>query len=320
MEERIYTPQEVADILKIKKTTVYEMIKKGTLEATKMGKQFRIADSSVQKVLHGTQNTVQTLSTAFVPDSSKAPSFPNRQSEAVNGLIVCGQDLLLDILCQQANDVLGENRFLRSYQGSYNALQALYKEEVHVATAHLWDWQTDEYNMAYIPHLLPGEQVCVYHVCNRPVYIYVAKGNPKKITSFEDFCRKDVTIVNRERGSGIRVLLDSLLAKNEIEPTTINGYSHVVNSHLAAAGVIATKGADCALGNAGGAAQYPNVEKVLFKQESYDLIFRKSLEDSTEIQTLLQILRSTPFQQMIAGMGEYDVSQMGIEILISKKK
>lgn len=84
--------------------------------------------------------------------------------------------------------------------------------------------------------------------------------------------------------------------------------------------MIATKGADCALGNVGGAAQYPNVEKVLFKQESYDLIFRKSLEDSTEIQTLLQILGSTPFQQMIAGMGEYDVSQMGMKIQISKKK
>ena len=95
MTERYLTAKEVADRLKIKKSTVYDMIKKGTLRATKMGKQFRVSEEDVYAVLGAAQ-----------PIAPTAPTQAGR-------FIVCGQDALLDLLCDSANTAYGEPFFFR---------------------------------------------------------------------------------------------------------------------------------------------------------------------------------------------------------------
>ena len=115
----------------------------------------------------------------------------------------------------------------------------MYQGQADAATAHLWDMETDTYNLPFISKLLPGERVQVYHLVGRTVGLYVAAGNPKGIHRIEDFVRPDVTMVNREKGSGIRVLTDSLLLRAGLSPRTLNGYEDVVGSHLAAAAAVA---------------------------------------------------------------------------------
>lgn len=99
-------------------------------------------------------------------------------------------------------------------------------------------WKTNSYNIPYISSMLPGTDVIVLHLLKRKQGFYVKKGNPKRIQSFEDLKRADVTIVNREPGSGVRVLVDEKLRQAGISTQEVNGYQKVVNSHLEAAAAV----------------------------------------------------------------------------------
>lgn len=293
MTERYLTAQEVADRLKIKKSTVYDMIKKGTLRATKMGKQFRVSEEDVYAVLGAAQPATHTV-----------PAQAGR-------FIVCGQDALLDLLCDSANTAYGEPFFFRSHMGSYNGLHAMYQGQADAATAHLWDMETDTYNLPFISKLLPGERVQVYHLVGRTVGLYVAAGNPKGIHRIEDFARPDVTMVNREKGSGIRVLTDSLLLRAGLSPRTLNGYEDVVGSHLAAAAAVAGGQADCAVGNQKAALQTPAIDFIPLRVEQYDIVFRQDDLSHPAVQALLGVMQSEAFRAALDALGGYDTTGLG---------
>lgn len=295
MGERYLTAQEVADQLKIKKSTVYEMIKKRTLPAVKVGKQFRVSEEAVYAIL-GQRPTAQESMAAM----GKGGKF-----------VVCGQDVLLDILCDSANSAYGEPFFVRSHMGSYNGLHAMYQGQADAATAHLWDAETDTYNLPFISKLLPGEAICVYHLVRRQVGIYVAAGNPKEIHGIEDLTRKDIAFVSREKGSGIRVLVDSLLREAQIPTSQIQGYDTVVGSHLAAAAAVAGGRADCAFGNQKAAMQTPAIAFLPLRAEEYDIAFRSEQLEHPAVQTLLRVMRSDAFRATLEDLGGYDTTDLG---------
>lgn len=297
MAERYLTAQEVAGLLKIKKSTVYEMIKKGTLRAVKVGKQFRVSEADAYALLG-----------AAPPAGGPAPAASRR-------FLVCGQDTLLDLLCDSANAAYGEPFFFRAHLGSYNGLHAMYQGQADAATAHLWDMETDTYNLPFIPKLLPGERVRVYHLVGRTVGLYVAAGNPKGIRSVEDFTRPDVTMVSREKGSGIRVLTDSLLLRAGIAPRAVRGYETVVGSHLAAAAAVAGGQADCALGNQKAALQTPALDFIPLRTEQYDLVLREDDLAHPAVQAFVGVLRSDAFRAALAALGGYDTAGLGERLL-----
>lgn len=295
MTERFLTAQEVADRLKIKKSTVYDMIKKGTLRASKMGKQFRVREEDVYAALGQAQAPVH---------AAPVPAAGGR-------FIVCGQDTLLDLLCDSANTAYGEPFFFRSHMGSYNGLHAMYQGQADAATAHLWDMETDTYNLPFISKLLPGERVQVYHLVGRTVGLYVAAGNPKGIQRIEDFARPDVTMVSREKGSGIRVLTDSLLLRAGLSPRALNGYEDVVGSHLAAAAAVAGGQADCAVGNQKAALQTPAIDFIPLRVEQYDIVFRQDDLAHPAVQALLGVMQSETFRAALDALGGYDTTDLG---------
>ena len=143
MDEQFLSPIEVAEILQVKKNTVYEMIKRGDLKATKMGKQFRIARNDLYEYM------------GISPEA-----------ESAENIVICGQDQLLDVLCSLYNEQSdGKTHVYRSPMGSYSGLYRMYQNENYVATCHMWDGKTDTYNLSYIERMLPGEQVAV--LCQR---------------------------------------------------------------------------------------------------------------------------------------------------------
>ena len=99
----------------------------------------------------------------------------------------------------------------------------------------MWDGATDTYNLPYIERMLPGEQVAVFHLLKRWQGFYVKEGNPKNIQKFEDLLREDVRMINREKGSGIRIFIDEMCKKLDIDPDRIHGYEDIASSHLIAA-------------------------------------------------------------------------------------
>ncbi len=305
MDNISFTPEEVARILKISRFTVYELIKRGELTAYRIGRKVRVEEKDLEQYKQNAKGCCSPyLRQSTVRENNTAP-------EKRDGFIICGQDLALDILSRQLEKQFPEGRFLRRYTGSIDGLMALYHGMANLVTAHLWDGDTGEYNLPYIRRILPGHKTLVYNLVYRMEGFYVAKGNPKEIYTWTDLTRPDIRFINRECGSGARVLLDEQIRLLNIEHSQINGYDNEESSHLAVASSVARKEADVGLGIEKTASQVDGVEFIPMHKERYDLVFRKTDLQQPNFQILLEILHSADFRNEISGIGGYDISKIG---------
>ncbi len=313
-QNSVLTTQEVADMLKIAKNTVYELIKRGELNAYKVGKKVRIDLKEVQEYK-------ERMKTAPSSSPKASTSLPSAAPQPHPGLItasntqapfiLCGQDILLDLIVRYIET--GSHRFpvLRSFEGSYNGLYSLYHGSVHLTTAHLWDPESGGYNIPYVKRMLPGIPSILIHLVSRYQGFYVAKGNPKGIQGWEDLKRNDITIINREKGSGTRILLDGHLKRLGINGTAIAGYQRESTSHLAVASTVARGGADLGLGNEKSALQVNTVDFIPLQEEQLDIVFRKEDMDRPEFKTIMEIIDSKEFKQELSGLGGYALDRIG---------
>lgn len=322
-----YTPEEVAKYLKISKYTVYELIKRGELSAYRVGRKVRVEENDLEAYIRN-KKKLATASLASENGSFTAPSpsaaaasapqqSPSGFSSAApasvlnEGLIICGQDMILDILTRHLERQFPNVRFLRNYIGSIDGLIALYRGQANAVTAHLWDSDTDEYNLPYIRRLMPGDQTTVINLVSRFEGFYVKAGNPKNIKTWSDLTRSGVRFINRERGSGARVLLDEKLRVNNITHYLIKGYNDEEMSHMAVASRVARGEADVGLGIEKVAMQVEGLDFIPLQKERYDLVVLKDDLNKPQFQALLQVVSSQAYRNEVQGLGGYDVSRMG---------
>ena len=301
-----YTPEEVARILKISKFTVYELIKRGELTAYHIGRKVRVEGTDLEVYKQRAKGI-----TAGPPPESSTSKPAGSEFSAHDGLVICGQDMVLDVLTRHLAKMFPHIRFLRQYIGSIDGLMALYRGLANVVTAHLWDGDNDEYNIPYVRRMMPGHRAVIINLVYRTEGFYVTKGNPKAILNWTDLARPDIRFVNRERGSGARVLLDEQLRKQGISHQMISGYDDEEMSHLAVASRVARGEADAGLGIEKAALQVVNIDFVPLQRERYDLILRKDDLEKPPFKALLTILKSAPFRNEVVGIGGYDVTIMG---------
>jgi putative molybdopterin biosynthesis protein len=146
------------------------------------------------------------------------PFFPSPR------LVICGQDVSLDILARHLDRHPNGARAFRHHVGSFTGLLALYQGKAHLASAHLWDGDNDVYNLTYVRYMLCGTPAVIVHLACRMQGFYVAKGNPKGIKTWQDLMRPDVVFINREKGCGTRVLLDEQIRLMKMDRRQIRGY------------------------------------------------------------------------------------------------
>lgn len=311
--------QEVAEILNISKNTVYELIRRGELPSYRVGRKVRIDEKDIEEYKNRTRTSVKHNISFNNQSNGVVNSHPKDFIPVLNyqrDFIICGQDILLDVLARHLENHPQGIRALRSHIGSYNGLVELYKGTVTVATAHLWDGNTGEYNVSYIPRLLPGVPCIIVHLVCRMQGFYVAKGNPKKIHTWKDLTRSDVLMINREKGCGVRVLIDEQLKNLKISPKIINGYENEELSHLGVASTVARGDADVGVGIEKVAFQVNNIDFVPLQKERYDLIIKKEDVHTPQIQAILEIINSKEFQLELLGIGGYDISETGKSIIL----
>lgn len=299
-----YTPEEVAKILKISRYTVYDLINRGDLIAYRIGRKMRIEPTDLEAYKQKAKRIDPVL-------EKPACRLKEKLVPLDEGLIICGQDILLDILTRHLEKQMPHIRFLRQYIGSIDGLLALYRGTANAITTHLWDSDTDEYNVPYVRRLLPGHRTVIINLVYRTEGFYVAKGNPKAISDWHDLTKPGVKFVNRERGSGARVLVDEKLRKLSINHNLIDGYEKEEMSHLAVASCVARGEADVGLGIEKAATQVKDVEFIPLQRERYDLVIRKDDFDKPHFQSLIAILHSKAFRNEVIGMGGYDLLRMG---------
>lgn len=195
--------------------------------------------------------------------------------------------------------------------GSMAALQALQRGEVHVAGLHLFDPTTGESNMPFLRRSLKGSGYEVVTFATWEEGFMVRRDNPLSIRTAADLAEPTVTLINREEGSGARLLLDQRLRASEIEPTHVQGYDRIVSSHLEVARAIAERQADVGIGIRS-AAQFFGLDFVPLQTARYDLVIPKPyLQSHPTLAHLFETIVSRPFRHEIEALGGYDTSETG---------
>ncbi len=233
------------------------------------------------------------------------------QDEVENTVVAIGShDLTLDLLASLLHKKYPLLSLSSSNVGSLGGLIALRRGEAHLAGTHLLDEETGEYNISYIKSTLSGQKVVLMNLVYRQQGFIVAKGNPKNIQGLQDLTGNDVSYINRQRGSGTRILLDYELKKAGIDPASIKGYDRDEFTHTGVAAAVASGTADVGLGILA-AARALDLDFVPLLQERYDLAIPAEFYHSPLLQPFLEVVRSAEFKEQVAALGGYDVSQTG---------
>jgi putative molybdopterin biosynthesis protein len=219
-------------------------------------------------------------------------------------------DLALDLLSNALARRTPGASLASANVGSLGGLLALARREAHLAGSHLLDEATGDYNVSYIQRHLADRKVVLVHLAGRVQGLIVPPGNPKGISTLEDLARPDVLFVNRQRGSGTRVLLDYQLNKRQIEPRAIKGYEREEYTHLAVAADVASGAADVGLGILA-AARALGLDFLPLFNEQYQLVIPREHYESALLASLLDIVRGADFKAQVEALGGYDVSDMG---------
>jgi len=194
--------------------------------------------------------------------------------------------------------------------GSTGGLMALKTGETHMAPTHLLDMETGEYNRTYLKKYVPHKKIALVKCVNRIQGFMVQKGNPKNITKFEDLERKDVKFVNRQRGSGTRLLLDYNLNKLNIDFKNIKGYYREEFTHLAVAAAVEAGDADAGLG-VYSVANMMGLDFIPVCNEEYDLAIPEEYLELEIIKEFIETIKSEEFKAKLDELGGYDYSNTG---------
>ena len=228
-----------------------------------------------------------------------------------NTLVVIGShDPLLDEL---ADLIHREDRrlFLSSaHVGSMGGIMAVRRGEAHAAGIHLLDTETGEYNRTYLRKYFPHGGVYLVRCVGRQQGLMLQKGNPLGITSFADISRDGVRYVNRQKGSGTRVLMDYLCDKYGVDRDRIYGYEREEMTHNSVAVQIAGNSADAGMGIYSTAKLY-ELDFLPICVEEYDLLIPEKIWNSGLVRQLIQTLKSAEFRSRIEAMGGYTLDRPG---------
>lgn len=295
-----YTIEEVSKLLKISKLTVYDLIKKEDLVAYKVGRQMRVDQQELERYkLKNRTGIVQEKS-----DSSGEYKESNK-----NQIVISGQDIVLDILSKYIEKHTSLTP-LRSYNGSLNSLISMYHGECDVVSVHLYDGDTGEYNLPYVKRVLVNHPFILINLVRRTAGIYVKQGNPLNIKGWRDLAQSRVTIVNREKGSGARVLLDEQLRINSISTDSLKGYNKELTSHFSVASAVANGQADAGVGIEN-VAKMVNVDFIPLIKEQYDLVVLKTEENKELYKIITESINSSEFLSELEQLNGYDLSLTG---------
>ena len=303
-QNKSLSTEEVANILHVSKSTIYDLIKRGEIHSYKIGRKVRFTQDDVDAYIarsrheHSTRpvKNIDTHSTLLTPEKDETPE-----------LIISGQDVVLDIL---ANYLQQEGiRTARTYLNSFEGLLSLYQDNIQVAACHLFDGY--DYNASFVRSLMPGIPAVLVNVSYRTQGFYVQKGNPKNIKGWSDLGREDISVLNRRVGSSARILLDTQLKRLGIPSSRVKGYDKIMKSHLTMAAAVAAGEADLAIGTERISRQIEHLDFIPLMEERFDFVIKKEMLETEPVQKLIKVLNDPAFRKEISHFSGNDYRDLG---------
>ena len=230
--------------------------------------------------------------------------------------ILCtgSHDLCLDLLHDALKKSDPAYPLASTHVGSLGGIMAIKNNMTHLAGSHLLDPDTGKYNTPYIKKYLGQRAITLITLVHRQQGFIIQPGNPKQISTVNDLAENEITFINRQAGSGTRVLLDYELNKNTIDADDIHGYDYEEYTHMAVAVAVLSGKADTGMGIMA-AATALKLDFVPVTEERYDLIIPTEFLELPMIRQVLTIINSKEFKEQVEQMGGYSTRETGQVVL-----
>ena len=219
-------------------------------------------------------------------------------------------DLMVGWISAHFNEIYRDISFQPTFSGSLGGLIALANGNAHLAGSHLWDEETNTYNIPFVRKLLPGKQIALVTLAHRRLGLILQPGNPMGIRNLSDLVKEGIIFINRQSGSGTRVWLDTQLHRLGIKSDLITGYSNERSTHADIARLIADGQANVGIGLEAAALAF-GLDFLFLTLECYDLIIPETLMKQPPILALVDWLQSSDARKVIAAFKGYDAHLTG---------
>jgi len=298
MPGELLNTKEVAQYLGIHEKQVYALIKSKKIPCTRITGKWIFPKKLIDE---------------WILSHSKEGMIQARQKSAkiAGALLAAGSnDPVLDMLLTFMKKNHPEFYIFSSSTGSTEGLVAISKGYTDIAWTHLFDPETGQYNIPFIDKYLSGVKVVVVNLFYRELGLVVSPDNPYGIERIADLGREHVRLINRQKGSGTRTLLDYHLHQQGIDPEPIQGYEHEVYTHLEVGLSLLANEADAGIATVAvsrlfGLPFFPIVK------ESFDMVLNQETFFSKSVQTFIESLGSAEFRRKVKPLGNYDFVDAG---------
>ena len=298
MSEEMMNTKEVAHYLGIHEKQVYALIGQKRIPATRVTGKWVFPRKLIDE---------------WIESSARAGlEEARRKAKRVEGgLLASGSnDLILDMLQTHVRRMHPDFCLFSASTGSTDGLKALNQGFTDIAWSHLYDPESGEYNIPFLPVYLPDVRPVVVNLFYRELGFLLAAHNPLHIRGFEDLARKDVRFINRQKGSGTRKLIDHHLLRLGIDPAGIHGYDNEVNTHIEVGLSVLSNETDVGIATVA-VSQLLGLSFIPITRERFDMILDQHTFFQEGVQTLMEVLRSDSFRARVAKLGNYDFKDSG---------
>ena len=304
MPEEMMNTKEVAKYLGIHEKQVYALIKSKRIPSTRITGKWVFPKKIIEEWI--------------CSNAQKGLEQARQKSRRIEGALLASgsNDPILDMLHTYMKKTYPEFYIFSANTGSTDGLKALNLGYTDIAWSHLLDPKSGEYNIPFLSNFLPNVKPVVVNLFHRDLGFVVAPKNPLHIRGFEDLAQKGVRLINRQKGSGTRVLLDHHLKRLQIPTSKIQGYDREVYTHFEVGLAILSKEADVGIATIA-ASKLLGLPFISITQESFDMILDQSTFFQKGIQAFIEVLNSQGFRNRIEELGSYDFKNSG-KILYSK--
>lgn len=292
----LMTVKEAAAFLKINEKKLYTLLNQGKVPGTKVTGKWILPSLELERYIEAA--------------SRDAVKWASRQAvHERRHIVVCGSDDPVLSMAQGAFHVQRpEFILLSSSVGSAEGLRLLGDGMCDVALSHLYDDTAGDFTFPFLPDFFEGtDDVVLVNLFHRRVGFVSRSG---RVHALENAVKKGMRLVNRQRGSGVRALLDSLVSRSGLDPTDIPGYGDEVFTHLDVAGRIASGRADYGLAVESAAALAGMCFEHVF-EERFDMVVKKDVFFEPKIQALVEFIRSDAFRDLTGSMRGYSTRDTG---------
>ena len=196
------------------------------------------------------------------------------------------------------------------YLSAADSLASLARGACDIAGFHVPEGERGARAVAeYRSWLQPATQ-CLIFLVRRQQGIFVRPRNPKRVDSIAALARPDVRFINRQRGSGTRLLLETMLDEEGLDPQRINGWPNEEYTHAAVAAYVASGMADAGFGVEAAARQF-DLDFVPVASERYLLLIGRETLAYPSVQELLRLLRGPEFEELTRSLPGYRADRAG---------